>query len=228
MDRAGTPESNNCIAANQTLRPLRERSVLGELQPRRADDSLGRPSRIMGLTRSLGVIAILAVLSAPVQALSAIVPPTQSVTLAWDLSIDPTVVGYKIYYGVASRTYTSMVDVGNATSVTISGLVEGTTYFFAATAYNTLGLESDYSDELSYTVPGVLPTVRIRVTPDGQVVLTVIGQIGHTYDIQTTQTFTAWTVIDTVTVGAGGSLEFIDPNAANFPARFYRTRDTQP
>ena len=63
-------------------------------------------------------------------------------------------VGYRVYYGVASRTYTNMVDVGAATNVTISGLVEGKTYYFAATAYNILGLESDYSDEVVYTIPG--------------------------------------------------------------------------
>ncbi|HZL44354.1 MAG TPA: Ig-like domain-containing protein [Verrucomicrobiae bacterium] len=76
---------------------------------------------------------------------------TQSITLAWDPSPDPTVVGYKIYYGVVSRTYTNMVDVGNATNVTISGLIEGTTYYFAATAYNTLGMESSFSAETTYT-----------------------------------------------------------------------------
>jgi hypothetical protein len=62
-------------------------------------------------------------------------------------------VGYKVYYGVASRTYTNIVDVGDVTNTTISGLVEGTTYYFAVTAYNILGMESDYSAEVSYTVP---------------------------------------------------------------------------
>jgi hypothetical protein len=78
---------------------------------------------------------------------------TQSVTLAWDPSPDPTVVGYKVYYGVASLTYTNVIDVGDATSVTISNLVEGTTYYFAATAYNILGMESAFSAETVYTVP---------------------------------------------------------------------------
>src|SRR5664280_2150206 len=75
---------------------------------------------------------------------------TQSITLAWDPSPDPTVVGYNIYYCLVSRTYTNIVDVGNATNVTISGLIEGTTYYFAATAYNTLGCllyTSDAADE---------------------------------------------------------------------------------
>jgi hypothetical protein len=77
----------------------------------------------------------------------------QSVTLEWNPSTDPSVTGYNIYYGAASRTYTNKIDVGNSTNVTVNGLVEGVTYYFAATAYNILGAESDYSAEVSYTIP---------------------------------------------------------------------------
>jgi hypothetical protein len=76
-----------------------------------------------------------------------------NVTIQWDPSPDTSVVGYNFYYGVASRTYTNIIDVGNATTVTVSNLVPGNTYYFAATAYNVLGTESVFSDELSYTVP---------------------------------------------------------------------------
>lgn len=76
-----------------------------------------------------------------------------SVTLGWDKETDPSVVGYFVYDGVASRVYTNMVDAGPATTATITNLVRGQTYFFAATAYTASGLESDYSVELSYFVP---------------------------------------------------------------------------
>jgi hypothetical protein len=75
------------------------------------------------------------------------------VTLAWDPSTDPMVAGYNIYSGGASRTYTNLVDAGSATSATISNLVPGMTYYFAATTYTISGLESDYSAEATYTVP---------------------------------------------------------------------------
>ena len=78
---------------------------------------------------------------------------TGSVVLTWNPSTDPNVAGYRVYYGVESRVYTNMVDAGDATSVTISNLVEGVTYYFAATAYNILDMESAYSDETSYAVP---------------------------------------------------------------------------
>src|SRR5262245_2219962 len=59
---------------------------------------------------------------------------TASVTLVWNASPGTNVAGYNVYYGVASRTYTNKVNVGNVTNTTISGLVEGTTYYFAVTA----------------------------------------------------------------------------------------------
>jgi hypothetical protein len=148
---------------------------------------------------------------------------TTSVTLAWNSSTDSTIVGYNIYYGGASHTYTNKISVGQATSVTISGLVEGDTYYFAATTYSALGVESPFSSEVSYTVP-ILPGVQFRVTPTRQFILTVTGPIGHTYDILATQDFITWTVIGTVTMGASGSLDFTVTNAASFSRRFYCTR----
>jgi hypothetical protein len=172
--------------------------------------------RFMGLARLLGVMCLFAQLNSPVQA-------AQSVTLAWDPSPDSTVVGYSIYSGVASGTYTNKVDVGNATSGTIFGLVERVTYFFAVCAYDANGLESDFSNELSFTVPGGDSTLQIHAVTGGQFVLPVTGPAGHTYDIEATEHFTAWTVIGTVTLGPSGSTDFTDTNAASFPKRFYRS-----
>ena len=54
------------------------------------------------------------------------------------------------------RTYTNMVDVGNTLIVTISNLMVDPTYYFSVTAYDTNGLESDYSGEIMYKVPVVI------------------------------------------------------------------------
>ena len=51
-----------------------------------------------------------------------------SVTLAWSPSTDPAVAGYNIYYGGAHGVYTNKIAAGMATKVTISGLIQGTTY----------------------------------------------------------------------------------------------------
>ena len=75
--------------------------------------------------------------------------PPPSVTLAWDSSVPATdVAGYTIYYGVSSRNYTNLVDVGLATTGAVSNLVAGRTYYFAVTASSSAGLESDYSSEV--------------------------------------------------------------------------------
>jgi hypothetical protein len=179
---------------------------------------LGLSSRIRGLARVLGGILLFALLHNPVQA-------AQSVALAWSPSADTNVTGYHIYYGVASRSYTGMVNVRGALTATVSNLVEGTTYYFAATAYNTLGMESEYSNEISYAVPAALARLRIRAATARQIILTVTGPIGRTNEILATQDFKTWTVIGTVTMGAGGSSSFTDTNAASFPKRFYRTRE---
>jgi Bacterial Ig domain len=77
----------------------------------------------------------------------------ESVSLDWDPSPSPDVAGYNVYYGAAPRAYTNTASVGNATNTIISGLVEGVTYYFAATATDATGLESDYSNEVNYSVP---------------------------------------------------------------------------
>src|SRR6516165_4972693 len=98
------------------------------------------------MLRSTAVgIVLLGLLSGGVPGVKA----AQSLTLAWDSSADTNVVGYRVYYGSTTRSYTNSVDVGNATSATISGLQDGSTHYFAATAYNNIGLESAYSSELT-------------------------------------------------------------------------------
>jgi len=61
--------------------------------------------------------------------------------------------GYKIYYGNISGTYdkTKAVDVGNVLTKTLINFCEGT-YYFVATAYDTSGNESVYSNEVSKTI----------------------------------------------------------------------------
>jgi hypothetical protein len=80
----------------------------------------------------------------------------QTVTLQWDPSPDPAVVGYNVYYGVASRIYTNFIAADTSATATVSNLVQGLMYYFAVTSLNSAGLESDYSGEVAYQV-GSLP-----------------------------------------------------------------------
>jgi len=78
---------------------------------------------------------------------------SNTVSLQWDANSEPDVAGYKIYYGTNSGIYFVSIDVGNVTTTTVGNLKPGITYYFAATAYNVSRLESDRSNEVSYTVP---------------------------------------------------------------------------
>lgn len=63
-----------------------------------------------------------------------------------------TVAGYKIYYGTEAGVYTNVIDVGKVNTYTVSGLSVGNTYFFAVTAYDANGVESDPTDEQAKTL----------------------------------------------------------------------------
>jgi hypothetical protein len=81
-----------------------------------------------------------------------------SVTLAWNANSETNLAGYRLYWGPAARTYGQNQTVPVPTTIaTVTNLVPTKTYFFAVTAYTTDGLESDYSDEVSYTVPPPRP-----------------------------------------------------------------------
>lgn len=62
-----------------------------------------------------------------------------------------TVSGYKLYYGVSQRTYSTVLDLGNTNvaykPTDLPSSVEGV-YYFALTVYDASGNESDYSNEI--------------------------------------------------------------------------------
>src|SRR6266540_2608845 len=71
-----------------------------------------------------------------------------SVTVAWNPNPEPDIAGYKVYAGTNSGRYSTVMDAGKRTDQIISNLATGRTYYFAATAYDTSGLESDLSPEV--------------------------------------------------------------------------------
>src|ERR1700761_1879277 len=78
-----------------------------------------------------------------------------SVKISWVADGSSQVAGYKIYQGTTSHNYTKSVKVSKtSTSTTITGLTTGTTYYFAATSYDSAGNQSAYSDEIVFTAGG--------------------------------------------------------------------------
>lgn len=86
--------------------------------------------------------------------------PSGSATLSWTpptLNTDGSpltdLAGFRIYYGTASRQYSATVTIPGKTitSAVIESLAPAT-WYFAVRAYNTSGVESDYSTEARKTV----------------------------------------------------------------------------
>jgi hypothetical protein len=89
------------------------------------------------------------------------------VSLAWDPNAESDLAGYRIHYGTASNSYSVHIDVHNVTSYTVTGLTAGQTYYFAATAYDTSGNESGYSNAVSYAVAASNGAPSTPATPSG-------------------------------------------------------------
>src|SRR6267154_2116552 len=84
---------------------------------------------------------------------------TQSVSLAWDVDTDPSVVGYNVNYGTSSGSYTQTLNAGSTTSATVPSLAAGQTYYFVVTARNAAAQNSLVSNQVSFvTTPAPTPT----------------------------------------------------------------------
>jgi hypothetical protein len=70
--------------------------------------------------------------------------------LEWDANSETNVTGYKVCWGQASRDYNSVSDVGNVTTWRNDFAIGH--HCLAVTAYDTDGLESDLSEELSLEI----------------------------------------------------------------------------
>ena len=105
------------------------------------------------ISRLLGcLICSLSILSSSAFAL-------QQANFSWLPNGEPNLAGYKIYYSTVSAQYDKSIDVGNPEVINavvqapVNGLEDGTTYYFAATAYDSDGFESDYSQEVVWASP---------------------------------------------------------------------------
>ena len=102
-----------------------------------------------GLARTVGLLATLAIAS---PAFAGTVP------LAWDPVTNPALFGYMVYWGPSATSMTNRINVGNVTSYTVPNLTDGTSYYFAVTAYNGLGTESAKSNTVIKAASWTPPT----------------------------------------------------------------------
>ncbi len=77
---------------------------------------------------------------------------TSSATLTWNANTEANLAGYKVYVGTTQGLYGPPINVGNVTTYQVLNLTTGQTYYFAATAVDTSGNESGYSNEVSKSI----------------------------------------------------------------------------
>lgn len=80
----------------------------------------------------------------------------KTLTLAWDANTEADVIGYKLYYkadssaeplnGTGALEGPSPINVGQATTATLTGLADDRIHYITVTAYNSSGQESTYSN----------------------------------------------------------------------------------
>ena len=140
--------------------------------------------------------------------------------LSWTASSSAGVVGYNVYWGPASRLYTNVLSTTNLTA-TVTNLQRGITYYFAATAFTSTGLESEFSNEVSYTPPArpISPVLRLSFLHGLK--LNGEGEPYQTYQIQRTKNLAAWVTITQVTADRQGAWSASDPEPPRVAA-FYR------
>jgi hypothetical protein len=76
--------------------------------------------------------------------------------------------GYRLYHGLTSGIYTNHIDVGNSNTVRYSDLLSGCSNYFAVTAIDGLGTESDFSSELAiYVFPSIIISTNELLVIEG-------------------------------------------------------------
>src|SRR5688572_3695457 len=120
--------------------------------------SLGMGARIFGGAKRLFHLFLFPLL---VWSPAAIAQTAPNLRVAWDANnTEPDLAGYHIYYGPESRFapqsrgYTNRITVGIITRAEIPALIPGATYYLAVVAFDTAGIESLFSNELTNRVPG--------------------------------------------------------------------------
>lgn len=117
----------------------------------------------------------------------------ETTTLAWDANSESDLAGYKIHYSTSSANGPfdgtdlsqgaspitldlSALATPGSPFIQLSGLAAGETYYFAVSAYNDNGIESDFSNIISHTVP--LPvTYSITASVSGPGAISPSGSV---------------------------------------------------
>ncbi len=137
---------------------------------------------------------------------------TAIITLTWDRNTEPDLEGYRVYSGTSPGSYASApvchVDKkGNSCAVAIPP--DGKTRYYAVTAYNSEGLESDFSNEVRYKAPLATFVVHTAVSGCGTGAESWMDPTGTTRWMDSTGAAISYiSPSGDVEVSAGGTVSF--------------------
>lgn len=138
-----------------------------------------------------------------------------SVTLAWDPnSPAENVVGYRLYYGTESRNYAFMIDITADTTQKVGNLEKGQHYYFAVTALNEAGQESDFSEEIvaNTCTYKLLRKKRVFNAAGGVKKIKVRTQANCEWSAQSGESWLRIMEGDDISTGRGFITYSVDPN----------------
>jgi hypothetical protein len=75
------------------------------------------------------------------------------IEIFWNANPEPDVAGYNVYVGASFQGKYQWIGSTPGTSFVDRGAVNGTTYYYAVTAYDQAGNESDLSKDVAYDIP---------------------------------------------------------------------------
>lgn len=156
-----------------------------------------------------------------------------SATLGWNAPVVPSggaaIASYNLYHATASGVTTGLYS--DVTSVPVPSLTftktplaPGVVHYFAVTSVDVNGLESLYSNEVSWqanTLPNS-PTLKITASVGGVELTAVDASPGVWYALDYSRDLVGWSELARQIAGAGGELAFSD--ATLEPVRFYSAR----
>ena len=153
---------------------------------------------------------------------AAVASSVSTLTMAWNASTASTVAGYYLYYGTNSGVYSSKIDAGTNTTLPVTGVAPGTTYYFSVTSYSPARVESPLAQEVSYIVPGLL-----ALTPAGGGSNTMRLQFPvaplHYYELQYSTNLAGWNDLWVTPVESSNVWAEFDQPVTNTPGgQFFR------
>ena len=159
-----------------------------------------------------------------------------TLTVLWNPSPSPGVVGYALYWGLSEDSCTNRIVLRNVTDVTLVGFKRRVTYYLAVAAYDATGEESPWSNRIQYSrAPVVMPVIppttvtnllqlqRMNLVGATPVMrLSFTGQAGGNYRLQATEDFQHWDVLCVTNCVQQQLVVYDLPYSATTPHRFFR------